>query len=140
MEIVKNDALPENVITPTIIQRSLLEICVYGIVEKDSNPEESKVVKLAQKLQAQIEKVGKQKNRVRILWHCKEGDSTTELIEEAKGWCINNAVCKYYVLVQEGKTNTNETFVKDCLNTIKKFEEAQNKMLSYGIKYQPRKY
>lgn len=140
MEIVKNDALPENVITPTIIQRALLEVCVYGVVEKDSNVEESNVVKLAQRLQAQIEKVGKQKNRVRILWHCKEGENTPEIIEEAKEWCINNAVCKYYVLVQEGKTNTNESFVKDCLNTIKKFEEAQNKMLSYGIKYQPRKY
>jgi hypothetical protein len=32
MEIVKNDELPENLITPTIIQRALLEVCVYGIV------------------------------------------------------------------------------------------------------------
>jgi hypothetical protein len=140
MEIVKNDELPENLITPTIIQRALLEVCVYGIVEKDSNPEESSVVELAKTLQSQIEKCGKQKNRVRILWHCKEGDSTPELIEEAKQWCVDNAVCKYYVLVEESKTFVKESFVKDCLDTIKKFEDAQNKMLSSGIKYQPRKY
>lgn len=140
MEIVKNDALPENVITPTIIQRALLEVCVYGIVDKDANVEESEVVKLAQTLQAQIEKTGKQKNRVRILWHCKEGEKTKELIEDAKQWVINNAVCKYYVLIEQGKTFISETFVKDCLNTIKKFEETQNKMLSMGIKYQRKTY
>jgi hypothetical protein len=140
MEIIKNDELPENVITPTIIQRALLEICVYGIVEKGSNPEESSVMELAKTLQAQIEKVGKQKNRVRILWHCKEGEKTKELIEDAKQWVINNTVCKYYVLVEQGKTFISESFVKDCLNTIKKFEEAQNKMLSMGVKYQRKTY
>ena len=140
MEIIKNDELPENVITPTIIQRALLEICVYGIVEKGSNPEESSVMELAKTLRAQIEKVGKQKNRVRILWHCKEGEKTKELIEDAKQWVINNTVCKYYVLVEQGKTFISESFVKDCLNTIKKFEEAQNKMLSMGIKYQRKTY
>lgn len=140
MEIVKNDALPENVITPTIIQRALLEVCVYGIIEKGANPEESDVVKLAQALQSQIEKTGKQKNRVRILWHCKEGENTKELMDEAKVWVINNAVCKYYVLVEQGKTFVSESFVKDCLSTIKKFEETQNKMLSMGIKYQRRTY
>jgi hypothetical protein len=140
MEIVKNDALPENVITPTIIQRALLEICVYGIVEKGSNPEESSVVELAKTLQAQIEKVGKQKNRVRILWHCKEGEATSETLEDAKQWCIDNAVCKYYVLVDEKKAFIAESFVKDILKTIQKFEDAQNQMLSRNIKYQPRKY
>jgi hypothetical protein len=140
MEIIKNDELPENVITPTIIQRALLEICVYGIVEKGSNPEESSVMELAKTLRAQIEKVGKQKNRVRILWHCKEGEKTKELIEDAKQWVINNTVCKYYVLVEQGKTFISESFVKDCLNTIKKFEEAQNKMLSMGVKYQRKTY
>jgi hypothetical protein len=140
MEIVKNDALPENVITPTIIQRALLEICVYGIVEKGSNPEESSVMELAKTLQAQIEKVGKQKNRVRILWHCKEGEATSETLEEAKKWCIDNAVCKYYVLVDEKKAFISESFIKDILKTIQKFEDAQNQMLSRNIKYQPRKY
>ena len=88
MEIVKKDELPENFITPTVIRRALLEVCVYGIVEEGENVEESKVLKLAKTLQAQIEKAGKQKDRLRVLWHCKEGEKTPELIEEAKEWCV----------------------------------------------------
>jgi len=140
MEIVKKDELPENFITPTVIRRALLEVCVYGIVEEGENVEESKVLQLAKTLQAQIEKAGKQKDRLRVLWHCKEGEKTLELIEEAKEWCIENAVCKYFVLVEEGNNNVNESFVKDVLNTIKKFEESQSKMVSMAIGYQRPKY
>lgn len=145
MEIVKKDELPENFITPTVIRRALLEICVFGIGKKDGdhdekNIEETSIYKLAKDIQAQIEKVGKQKERVRVLWYFKEGEDNEETIEEAKQWCVDNAVCKYYVIVQDGKTKVTDTYVKDLLNTIKKFEESQAQMISMQIAYQRPKY
>lgn len=139
MELIKNENNSDSVAQPTIIQRALLEICVYGVIKENENYEDSKAFKLGKEIQKQIEKSGKQKNRIRVLWYCAKGEYSEELINEAKNWVINNAVCKYYILIEEGKTILSENLIKDALNNIKKFEDAQSKMIEMGIKYKARK-
>lgn len=144
MEIVKKSTLPENVITPSpVISRALLEVCVYGAMEKGTDPLQSEVYKVAEELQNQINNCGKNKTKGRVLWYIKEVEGskkpTAENIEQAKEWVIENSVCKYYVLINAHTQLISENYIKTIFQNIKNFEESQNKMITYGIKYKPQK-
>ena len=96
----------------TTVPPVLLEIFVYG-------KEKEKVMDLAKKIQAQLEKKA-HAIRGRILWFV---DANFKTDEEFKNWFMTHGNCKYYVSVNES-TEVPEDFVKTKFALIKKFEKS----------------
>tara|TARA_R110000787_G_scaffold238683_1_gene344879 strand:+ start:1044 stop:1463 length:420 start_codon:yes stop_codon:yes gene_type:complete len=106
------------------VPRILCEILVYG--HKDNV---KKVEILKNSLQEQITKSRVAKTRARVLWYLDGGEKS---IDEKKQWLIENAKCKYYVILN-GLDKIDESFVKDTLNKIRTLEKSIRSIKSANI-------
>tara|TARA_R110002153_G_scaffold123312_7_gene269404 strand:- start:848 stop:1270 length:423 start_codon:yes stop_codon:yes gene_type:complete len=97
------------------VPRVLYEILLYG-----HNDNKTKVEITKNQLQEQITKSRVAKNRVRVLWYLDNGEKTDD---EKKQWLIENAKCKYYVILN-GLDNIEKSFVKDTLSKIRTLEKS----------------
>jgi len=106
------------------VPRIYFEILVY--VE---NENKEKIKNTLETLQEQINKSRASKNKVRILWYVDSGEKTNEQKIE---WLIENAKCKYYLILSpQGSVPKN--YVKDALSKIKTFEKSLNSLKTANV-------
>ena len=111
-------------VTEQTVPKVLIEFLVY--VKKENEEATKKKLAILQNLMSESKKA----KVLRILWTFDDG---TKIEAEQKQWLIDNAVCRYYVLIEESDV-FDKNFVKSKLNVIKKFESAVDGLKNNNIK------
>lgn len=120
---MENTPVENKVESVQTIPFAMLEVLVYG-----NEDDKAKIKKMMDNIQEQMYKCKKGKY-ARILWYIDKGEKTED---EKKQWLIDNCNAKYYVFAPDTHT-VKPDWVKNTLNSIKKFEDSLRTMQSYNV-------
>lgn len=102
-------------INPNEQKKMLVEVLLP--IEKDERELLDEKVKI---LQAQIDKLGKKSNQIRVLWYANDGSKTKYELDK---WLITMSNCVFYVILNV-KEPIKDGYLKQLLNDANKLFKA----------------
>lgn len=115
----------ENIKQTAKVPRILLEILVAG-----EESQKKQIKSLLDSIQSQMNKARRNKNKVRVLWYIDNGEKSQE---EKNAWLVENANCKYYVLLKHD-SKIDSSYISNLLKKIRSFEQSFASMKAANIR------